>query len=291
MLSLSILRRELEGTAQVADKFKSDGEFVITTGTFAGIAASFDCEDEANALASAVGNDVALFKVIERSSESDLPVVVSAMAYAGKGSVELRAADLAPLEAKVVSSRIGPGGYVNAAFGKATVQIPMRVSEELRMALIACREDGMEPVVFEEAKGEPAFSITSPHDDREEIPTMKAVSQRDLPPHAEEVPHNIDLEVVAVLEPSRQYNSPRLRVKTAAGEIEGLIATQPIARCITGQYEGEVTVTDSVVGQKFQILDVEERRRRDGQLVKGDDGKVQKVVIVRNTTTKREFSL
>ncbi len=290
MLSLSILRRELEGTAQVADKFKSDGEFVITTGTFAGIAASFDCEDEANALASAVGNDVALFKVIQRSSESELPVVASAMAYAGSDSVELRAADLAPLEAKVVASRIGPGGYVNAAFGKVTVQIPMRVSDDLRNSLIAVREDGQNPPTFEEVKGAPALEIESPHDG-EKIPTLKAVPQRDLPPHAEEVPHNTDLEVVAVLEPSRQYNSPRLRVKTAAGEIEGLIATQPIARCITGQYEGEVTVTESVVGQRFQILDVEERRRRDGQLVKGDDGKVQKVVIVRNTTKKREFSL
>ena len=98
---------------------------------------------------------------------------------------------------------------------------------------------------------------------------------------------------MAVLEPSRQYNSPRLRVKCLedGAVIEGLIATQPIARCITGQYEGEVKVTDSVVGQKFQILDVEERRRRDGELVKGDDGKAQKVVIVSNTTLKREFTL
>lgn len=292
MISLSVLRRELEGTAQVADKFKLEGEFIISAGTFAGIAGSFDCEKEAKELAAAIGNDTALFKVIQRSSESTLPVMVSAMAYGGPDGVELRSADLAPLEGTVTASRIGPGGYVVASFGKASVQIPMRVSDDLRNGLIAAREDGQTPPNYEEVKGAPALEVPSPHDG-EMIPTMKEVPQRDLPPHADEVPRLTDLEVMAVLEPSRQYHSPRLRVKCLEDStvIEGLIATQPIARCITGQYEGEVTVTETVIGQKFQILDVEERRRRDGQLVKGDDGKVQKVVLVRNTTVKREFTL
>ena len=292
MLSLSTLRRELEGTTQVAEKFKSDGEFTIDLETFAGISDVFSCDtSDVLALVDELGGDTALFRVVARDHGSSMPIVVTAMAYASGNEVELRAADLKPIEGKVTASRIGPGGYVVAKIGKASVQIPMVVSDDLRDALISLRNDGIEAPQFSETKGLPPLVIGSPFDDQP-IRTVKEVPQRDLPPHADIVPQNSDLTVMAVLEPSRKYGSPRLRVKTEAGEIiEGLIATQPIVRCISGQYEGAVDLDESVVGQKFQIVDVEDRRRRDGELVKGEDGKVQKTVIVRNTTTKREFKL
>lgn len=292
MLSLNILRRELEGTTQVAEKFKSQGEFAIDLNTFAGISDVFTCETaDVLALVDELGGDTVLFRVVPRANGSSMPIVVTAMAYGSANGVELRAADLAPIEGKVTASRIGPGGYVVAAIGKASVQIPMVVSDELRDALISLRNDGKEAPMFSETKGQPSLEIESPFDGQK-ISTVKEVPQRDLPPHADIVPRNSDLTVMAVLEPSRKYGSPRLRVKTEAGEIiEGLIASQTIVRCISGQYEGSVELDESVVGQKFQIVDVEDRRRRDGELVKGEDGKVQKTVIVRNTTVKREFSL
>lgn len=293
IIPLPTLRRELEGTSQVADKFKAEGEFEISAGTFAEIGSEFDVPAVASkALAAAIGADTALFRAIPRSQESELPIVVTAMAYAGDNGVELRGADLTPISGEVKAYRLGPGGYVIATVGKAEVQFPIAVDEQFRLDLIALRQDGQEPPRYEEETGTPPLVIDSPFSG-EPINTIRLVPQRDLPPHADEVPRLTDLEVLAVLEPSRQYKSPRLRVKVLEDGtvIEGLIATQPIARAITKQYEGEVVMTDAVVGQRFQILDVEERRRRDGELVKGEDGTVQKVVIVRNTTVERKFSL
>jgi hypothetical protein len=293
MISLTTLRRQLEGTSQVEEKFRAEGGFSITAAQFTAIAGQFDvAASEAKALEAAIGSDTAIFRAIPRGEGSTLPLLVTAMAYAGNDAVELRGADLTPLQGTITASRIGPGGYVIATLGKASVEIPTVVSDDLRNALISTRDDGRTAPQYEETEGAPALEVPSPFDG-EPIPTMKEVPQRDLPPHAEEVPHRSDLEVVAVLELSRQYKSPRLRVKCLADGtvIEGLIATQPIVRCLTGQYEGEVVLTDAVVGQRFQILEVEDRRRRDGELVKGEDGKVQKVVVVRNTTVKREFSL
>ena len=293
MISLSTLRRQLEGTPQVEEKFRAEGEFAITAAQFAGIADQFEVSaTEAKALVAAVGSGTALFRAIPRAQGSTLPLLVTAMAYAGAEGVELRAADLTPLEGKVSAYRIGPGGYVVASLGKASVEIPMVVSDELRNDLISARDDGQTPPQYTETVGVPPLEIESPFDGNI-IPTMKGVPQRDLPPHSDEVPRRTDLEVVAVLEASRQYGSPRLRVKCLedGSVIEGLIATQPIVRCLTGQYEGEVELTSAVVGQRFEILEVVERRRRDGELVKGEDGKVQKVVVVRNTTVKREFTL
>ena len=303
MLSLSTLRRELGETTQVVEKFKSDGEFTITAEKFAAIASSFDCEKEASELASAIGPDVALFKVISRNEESEIPIVVSAMAYSATGhdpdglastKLSIRSADLGEIElGTITKSKLGPAGYVEMACGKAKVQFPTVVSTELRDALNMVRADGGEQVLFEVENGSPKLSIISPFDKMMTIPTLKQVPQRDLPPHADIVPLNTDLEVVAVLEKSRTYNSPRLRVRCANDNstIEGLIATQPIVRCLTGQYEGNVELTEEVVGKKFQILEVQDRRRRDGELVKNDDGTVQKQVVVANTSRKREFAL
>ena len=298
MLSLSSLRRELEGTSQVTEKFTKDGEFVISAGTFAGIASNFDCEKEASDLASAIGKDTTLFKVISRSEESNVPVVVTAMAYSDFSNhrLELRTANLETLEGLEVSAyRIGPGGYVVVKAGKTDVQIPIVVSEELRDALIMIREDGKETPVFEETKGDFKFSIPSPYRQKDIIPVLKSVPQRDLPPYADEVPMKVDLEVVDLLDPSRNYNSPRLRVAYENDGrlifIEGLIATQPIVRALTGVYEGEVQLDSDVIGKKFQILEVQDRRRRNGDLVKNPDGKVQKTVLVANTSRKREFAL
>ena len=296
MLSLSTLRRELGETTQVVEKFKSDGEFTITAEKFAAIASSFDCEKEALELASAIGPDIALFKVISRNEESEIPVVVSAMVYSSSNgeSLEFRSADLVSFDQGEISkSKLGPSGYVEVTYGKTKVQFPTVVSTDLRDALNMVRADGGEQVVFEVENGSPKLTMISPFDKTLSIPTLKQVPQRDLPPHADVVPMNTDLEVVAVLEKSRTYNSPRLRVRCANDNstIEGLIATQPIVRCLTGQYEGNVELTEEVVGKKFQILEVQDRRRRDGELVKNDDGTVQKQVVVANTSRKREFAL
>jgi hypothetical protein len=146
--------------------------------------------------------------------------------------------------------------------------------------------------MFEEAAGLPPLEVPSSLDNQL-IPAIRSIPQRDIPPHSDDVPRLVDLEVMEVLDPSRQYKSPRLTVKNLEDGtvIVGLIATQPIVRCITGQYEGEVELTNAVVGQRFQIVEVEERTRRDGEKVKNEDGTVQKTVIVRNTTKSIEFSL
>ena len=60
---------------------------------------------------------------------------------------------------------------------------------------------------------------------------------------------------------------------------------------MTGQYEGAVELTDAVVGQKVEILGVEDRVRRVGEKVVNEDGTVQKSVIARNSTKKLEFEL
>ena len=296
MISLATLRSELGETTQVVEKFKAEGEFTITAGKFAAIAGSFDCEKEASALSAAIGEETTLFKVIRRNEDSEVPIVVSAMVYSAEDNTKLavRSADLTTIGGgKITKSKIGPGGFGEVAYDKATVQYPIVVSNELRDALNMLRLDERELPTFNVEEKAPALVIQSPYDSEIDVPTLKAVPQRDLPPHADIVPLNTDLEVVALLEKSRNYNSPRLRVKCANDNsiIEGLIATQPIVRCLTGQYEGEVELTKDIVGKKFQILEVQDRRRRDGELVKNEDGTVQKQVVVANTSRKREFAL
>jgi hypothetical protein len=292
MLSFIEVRRQLETAAPILSKFKSEGEFSITAGEFASkIAKALEVEKEAAALAAAIGSDAVLLRVRPRSSGSTVPSLVTPSVFAnGKGPVVL-GADLAPIPVEIKKYRIGPGGYAVVAAGKVEAIIPIAISDELRNDLIVARDDGQEPVMFEEASGLPPLEVPSSLDNQL-IPAIRSVPQRDIPPHSDDVPRLVDLEVLEVLEPSRQYKSPRLSVKNHedGSVIVGLIATQPIVRCITGQYEGDVELTDAVIGQRFQIVEVEERTRRDGEKVKNEDGTVQKTVIVRNTTKSIEFS-
>ena len=291
MFNISSLRRQLEVSRPVMDRFAKEGEFTITAGVFANsIAEAFGVKAEASALAKSIGEETTLFRARERSGGGSLPVLVGPSAFATESGVVIVTPDLVKLEAKISKHRIGPGGYVVAAFGKTTVSIPLVISDELRNDLISARDDDQEVKNFVEQDGEPELIINSPFDG-EIIPTVKAIPQRDIPPHSADIPMNVDLEVVELLEPSRQYKSPRLAVATpSGGMIVGLIATQPIIRALTGQYEGSVELTPEVVGQKFQILGVEDRKRRDGELVKNEDGTVQKTVTVRNSTVEVEFS-
>lgn len=294
MIVLTELRRQLETSEPVRMKFAEQGEFTITAGQFASTVASvFGVEKDAKALAAGMGEDTALFRVRPRNGDAKTPIIVSTSAWAGASGIEVMAADLVKVPATIEKSRLGPGGYVVVTVGKATVQMPLMISDDLRNALIAARNDGLEIEDFVETEGEPALSIKSPLDG-EIISTVKAVPQRDIPPHSDDVPHLVDLEVVEILEPSRQYKSPRLTVRLGDGSgqtIVGLIATQPIVRSVMGVYEGPVEINEAAVGQKFQILETEERVRRDGEKVKNEDGTIQKQVIVRNTTKKLEFAL
>ena len=200
-------------------------------------------------------------------------------------------ADLSVVPSTITKSRIGPGGYVVASIGKATVQVPLMIHDELRNDLIVNRDDGQENPEYVEMDGAPPLEIESPLSG-DMVATVAYAPQRDIPPHSDDIPKNVDLEVLEVLKPSRQYKSPRLKVATPDGNIiVGLIATQPIVRALTGQYEGSVELTDAVVGQKVEILGVEDRVRRDGEPVKNKDGTVQKNVIVRNSTKKLDFEL
>jgi hypothetical protein len=293
MLSFIEVRRQLETAAPILTKFKNEGEFSITAGEFAAkIAKALEVEKEAAALATAIGSDAVLLRVRPRASGSTVPSLVTPSVFVNWEGPVVLGADLAPLPGEITKHRIGPGGYAVVAIGKVEVIVPIAISDELRNDLIVARDDGQEPAMFEEAAGLPPLEVPSSLDNQL-IPAIRSVPQRDIPPHSDDVPRLVDLEVLKVLEPSRQYKSPRLSVKNLEDGtvIVGLIATQPIARCITGQFEGEVELTEAVVGQRFQIVEVEERTRRDGEKVTNEDGTVQKTVIVRNTTKSIEFSL
>ena len=292
MMNLNDLRRELETSEPVRLKFAKQSEFTITAGQFAAtVAQAFGVEKEAKLLSDGMGAETPLFRVRPRRGDENLPSVVTSSAWAGDDAVEVLAADLSVVPATITKSRIGPGGYVIVSIGKATVQVPLMMSDELRGDLIALRNDGQEGPEFAEVEGHPVLELESPFSG-DTISTVAFAPQRDIPPHSDDIPKNVDLEVLEVLKPSRQYKSPRLKVATPDGNIiVGLIATQPIARALTGQYEGAVELTDAVVGQKVEILGVEDRVRRDGEKVVNEDGTVQKSVIARNSTKKLEFEL
>lgn len=291
MIDLSSLRRQIADSPATADQFAKVGDFAINLDWVKKNAAMLTGDlSEISLLIKALGGDADLFKVIARTEGSSIPAVVSVMAYAGKNSVELRGPTMAAIDCEIEASKIGPAGYVIADIGGAKVKVQMRVSNELRNALVAAREDGVKIENYAEVSGAPALTVTSPFDG-EQIPTMGQVPQRDLPAYADIIPHLTDLEVLEILEPSRSYGTPRLSVRTPDGTvIDGLIATQPIVRCLTGVYEGEAQITNEVIGRTFQIVEVEDRRRRDGELVKNESGTTQKNVVVRNTTVKRDFS-
>ena len=291
MLIFSDLRRQLEVSLPVMDRFAKEGEFTISAGVFSkSIAKAFGVEKEAAAVAVALGDDTVLFRARKRSNNGSVPVIVGPSVFANGSGVVVVTADLAKIDTTVSKHRMGPGGYVLAALGKATVSIPLVISDELRNDLISAKDDGQTPSEFVEQDGQPPLTMASPFDG-ETIPTVKAIPQRDIPPHSDDVPRLVDLEVVEVLEPSRQYKSPRLTVSMPdGGVIVGLIATQPIVRALTGQFEGAVELTDAVVGQKFQILDVEERVNRNGEKYVNADGTVQKSVTVRNSTVEVDFT-
>ena len=291
MLIFSDLRRQLEVSRPVMDRFAKEGEFTISAGVFSkSIAKAFGVEKEAAAVAAALGDDTVLFRARKRANNGSVPVIVGPSAFANGSGVVVVTADLAKIDTTVSKYRMGPGGYVLAALGKTTVSIPLVISDELRNDLISAKDDGQTPSEFVEQDGQPPLTMVSPFDG-ETIPTVKPIPQRDIPPHSDDVPRLVDLEVVEVLEPSRQYKSPRLTVSMPdGGVIVGLIATQPIVRALTGQFEGAVELTDAVVGQKFQILDVEERVNRNGEKYVNADGTVQKSVTVRNSTVEVDFT-
>jgi hypothetical protein len=292
MISFQTLRGQMEAADAVLLKYKQEGEFSLTAGDFASkVAPSLGLDKEAAALAKAIGSDTAVFKFRARTNGSSLvPIAVTPGVFMnGTGPVAV-SADLARIDGvEFLQHRLGPGGYVVAKIGNVEVQLPLVVSDELRDDLIAARNDGQEPPQYEETAGAPPVEIESPFKAETMIPTMKPVPQRDLPPWSAEVPHLTDLEIVEILEPSRQYKSPRVTVRLENGStIVGLICSQPIVRAVMN---GEGELTEAAVGQKFQILDVEERRRRDGELVKGENGEVQRTVLVRLTTKPLSFEL
>ena len=286
MLNFSAIRRPLEVSRPVMDRFASEGEFTISAGVFAkSIAKTFGVEKEAAAVASVMGDDTVLFRVRKRGNQGAVPTIVGPSVFAN--STAGSAADLAKIDTKILKHRIGPGGYVLAAFGGETVSIPVVISDEFRSDDLSSDD---EKDVLRRGNRRRTPDRCEPVRRRNHS-GIKAIPQRDIPPHSDDVPHLVDLIVVEILEPSRQYKSPRLTVSTPDGSvIVGLIATQPIVRALTGQYEGEVELTNDVVGQKFQILEVEDRLRRNGEKVVNKDGTVQKSVTVRNSTVEVEFS-
>jgi hypothetical protein len=289
MIAFNELCARLETEPFVVKKFQADGDFAITAGTFAAkIAAQLGFEKEAAGLVKAMGADTELFRFRARREGSSLPIAIGPGVFAttddDSAVAAVFAADLTPVEATFVESRIGPGGYSVVKIGTVEARVNHNVSTEIRDALQACREEEITAPQYEPTPGAPAAVIASPYD-KAQILTLRPVPQRDLPPWAEIVPMNVDLTVTEILASSRQYGSQRITVTTPDGEvINGLIATAPIVKALTGSDKGDAPLTEAVLGQKFQILGVEERRRRDGEPVRSDNGTVQKQVLVRNST-------
>jgi hypothetical protein len=293
MFSFSTIRKELEVSDPVLVKFKEVGEFSITAAEFAEkVAPAYGCQAEAAQLLKVIGASAPVFRFKARQQGSEVPVCLAPSAFylpeGESGRVAIVDLDLAVIPSKITKHRIGPRGYVVAKVGTAEIEFPLAISDEFRADLISARNDEIEVPDFTEAEGEPPLKIASFFEEGLELATVKAIPQRDLPPWAEEVPHLSDLEVVEILEPSRQFGSPRISVRLENGsQIVGLIATAPIVRALCP--DGELT--KAAIGQLFQIVAVEERRRRDGEVVTNENGTVQKTVIVRNTTKKISFSL
>ena len=293
MISLVQLKNALVSNPAVLTKFRDEREFSITAGEFASkVAPAYSLDKEAAALSKALGADTPLFRFRPLENGSDVvPVCVVPMVFADGDAAVIRGADLQPIEATFQSHKLGTRGHATVKIGSAVVEVPLSIDGEFRDDLINCLNDGIEVGEFEETAGAPPVKAASLFTQGDEVVVLRGVPQRDLPPWSDEVPRFVDLEVVAVLQPSRQYQSQRITVKPDDGApIVGLICTAPIIRAITGEEIGG-EITTAHIGQKFQILDVVDRRRRDGEVVKNEDGTVQKTVLASNTTAQVSFEL
>ena len=291
-LSLRSSRVHFETDPAVVEAVKANGELEITAGQMA--QQDLPEKEIYAALATALGTDTPIFRFRPRTDGSSFPISTSLTVFAqtdSSGVITPKVFDLnlSPIETTFLRSKVGPGGYAIVKIGKAEVEVEIPVSSDL-MGEVRAADEGAEPV-FEEAKGEPALEALGVH-------TLRAVPQREIPPHSNDVPVGVDLEVVELLAPTRDYGEPRLKVaRRDTGEmIVGLIATSPIRAAIGVRNGQGFKLDNTALGQTFQVLEVATKKDRQGEpipvldrnkkAVLDDDGnaRFQQTVIVRRTT-------
>ena len=295
-LSLRSARTSFETSEAVAKSVADNGELVLTVGQMA--KQNLPEKPIYQALAKAVGNDTALFRFRPRTQEeSAFPISTTWSVFAEseeKGSkVHVYGLDLSPIPGvEFVEYKLGPGGFAKVMIGSADLEVEIPTSSGL-MGELRSLDEG-EEIVFPVQGGQPTVLVEIGQD---AIPALRAVPQRDVPPHSTDIPHKVDLEVTAILPVTRQYGEPRLEVvrKDTGEKIIGLIATGPIRQAI-GKRENMFAMDEAVIGESFQILEVATKKDRDGKPVPvfdrnkkpavDEEGnpRFQQSVIVRRTT-------
>lgn len=296
MLSLRSARTSYETSEAVAKAVAKNGELVLTCGQMA----KQDLPEKATyeALAAAVGANTPLFRFRPRTQEeSGYPISTTWSVFAEEevagSNVHVYGLDLAPIEGvSFTGYKVGPGGYAKVEIGNAEIEVEIPVGLSLLDELRALDEG--EKVEFPELGGQPTVMVELGDDP---VAAIRAVPQRDVPPHSKDIPQKVDLEVTAILPSTRQYGEPRLEVvrKDTGEKIVGLIATGPIRQAI-GKRENMFTMDEEVIGEVFQIVEVAVKKDRDGNTIPvldrdkkpmvDEDGqpRFQQTVIVRRTT-------
>ena len=291
-LSLRSSRVHFETDPAVVEAVKTSDSLEITAGQMA----QQDLPEKATyaALADALGPDTPIFRFRPRTDGSSFPISASLSVFAeidaeGNSTPKVVGLNLAAIDAKFLRSKVGPGGYSIVTIGKAEIEVEISPSREL-MDEIRAADEGAE-IVFEEVKGAPQLVAL-------DVPTLRTIPQREIPPHSADVPLCVDLKVAELLAPTREYGEPRLKVvrQDTGEEIVGLIATSPI-RAAIGTREGQGFKLDaSSVGQSFQVLEVSTKKDRQGEpipvldrnkkpaLDEEGNARFQQTVIVRRTT-------
>lgn len=295
-LSLRSARTSFETAGSVVSAVNENGFLIITAGQMA----KQNLPDQATykEIAKALGEDAPLFRFRPRTDGSKFPSSTTLAVFSdsadGHGKPRVYNVNLEPVEATFVRYKLGYGGFAIVKIGKAEVEVEIPVPTELKDAIRAL-DEGDNPI-FDEIEGEPPFVALI--NEYTESQVLRPVPQRDIPPHAQEVPLLTDLEVTKILPDSRAYNTPRIEVvrKDTGEVISGLIATAPICRAI-GVRDGEsFKLEESSIGKSFQILELVVNKDRDGnpipvldrfkKPVLDDEGnpRYQVSVIVRETT-------
>lgn len=286
----------------VISKVAENDEFSIS----AGVMADQDIPEKAQykKLADAIGHETPLFRFKPSKQGSEIPLAQGPSVFVdSSGQPVILTPGMTTIDAKFESHRLGVRGYALAKVGTVTIEVDIRVADELVKEIRdqkACAPKGENPTFhFEMTKGAPtAMGMVGDVETR----AIRLVPQREIPPHSDDVPLKTELKVVDVLpDPTRNYGEPRLLVaNTATGEvINGLIATAPIRDCIgTRNSDGAYEITDAAVGTTFEILECYTKKTKDGKEIQILDDKknpvldldgnprFQQKVIVRRTNVK-----
>lgn len=292
-LNLRIARSLFETDPAVIQKVAKDGEFVITAGTMA----KQNLPDKATyvALADAIGEETPLFRFRPSPDGRKTPLSASLAVFStslnGDGEAKVYGLDLEPIDVTFGGYKLGPGGYALVQIGEAVLEVEIPVTREVMDEMRV--SDSPEEYQFPEGKGKPPTFLQLTKDGPE-LQALRPCPQREIPPWSEEVPIGTELRVLEILNPTREYDQPRLKVQAADGSvISGLIATGPIRTAIGVRRSKGYEITRDAIGESFVIVEVLEVRDRDGNSVSvsADDSRPQRTVVVRRTTEDENLDL